>query len=117
MKFYDRQAVCHILTEPQVRVVVQWGQTPADYDLHLVGPTTVTPSDGSPSNRFHVWYSRKSYSEKGRILYIYDGDPSGKTYTASLVQDDTTSYGPRGYKPVPCGGGTICARLVYLYIA
>ncbi len=87
-----RQAMCKELTEPQVRVVVLWGFTPSDLDLHLVGPTNVTPADGAPANRFLVyWSNHKSYSEKTGT-FSNSGDPSGTTYTASLVRDVTAGY-------------------------
>lgn len=58
-----------------MRIVLTWGETPADLDSHLVGPTV----DGS--DEFHIYYSEKSY--------YYDG-----TNQAFLDVDDRYSYGP-----------------------
>jgi|GEM_PF-1628874 len=98
-----RQAICEVLAEPALRVIVLWGPTPEDIDLHLVGPTTIGDTDtGSPNDRFHVfWSSHKTWDE---VLGDYiagdgdsfsNGDTTGTKSTASLVQDITSGgYGP-----------------------
>lgn len=90
-----QQALCQVLAEPQVRVVLLWGAAPADLDLHVVGPTAKAVTvDGAPSDRFHVyWNNRKSFDENTGN-YTAGADPSGASSTTSLVQDDTNSYGP-----------------------
>jgi len=62
----------------QVRVVLTWGNTPRDLDSHLTGPASTT----DPANRFHVYFSSKTFDLDGGIK------------AASLDLDDTTSYGP-----------------------
>ncbi len=88
-----QQALCQVLVEPQVRAVLLWGSNPRDLDLHVVGPTAKTASDGAPTNRFHIWYDERSWDENtGK--YTAAGNPDGTSSTTSLVQDDTTSFGP-----------------------
>lgn len=59
----------------QIRIILDWGETPADLDSHLTGPTV----DGA--GRFHVFYSDD--------VYFADDEP-----VAALDHDDVTSYGP-----------------------
>lgn len=61
------------LSEGQVRIVLEWGETPSDLDSHLTGP------DGS-GGRFHVFYRDEEY-------------PADSS-TAFLDVDDTSSFGP-----------------------
>jgi hypothetical protein len=105
-KNVDRQALCEILTEPHLRVVLLWGATPVDLDLHVVGPTAKTVStDGTPNNRFHVFFqSVKSFNENTGA-YTAAADPTGASSTTSLVQDDTTSYGPEAVNLFGVGSG------------
>jgi len=117
-KDIERQAICEILTEPQVRVILLWGDVPSDLDLHLVGPTTKTITNGNdgndPTNRFHTyWSNQKSYSE-ATGQQIADPDWYGTSATASLVQDDTTSYGPESMNLFKTGGVQF-AKGVYTY--
>jgi hypothetical protein len=117
-KAIGTQALCEVLQEPQVRVVLLWGATPEDLDLHLVGPTTKTLTTGNtgvnPNNRFHTyWSSQKSFNESTGTYYS-NGDPGGVRSTASLVQDDTTSYGPEAQNLFRWGGGQF-ARGYYTY--
>lgn len=56
------------------RVVLSWGETPYDLDSHFTGPTE------SSSERFHIFFVNKDYSEGER--------------SASLDVDDIDSYGP-----------------------
>ncbi len=105
-----RYALCEILVEPHVRVIVQWGPNPRDYDLHVVGPTDNADTgdsrwDGAPTNRFHVyWSGHKSWNENtGR--YLSGADPSGTSSTTSLVQDDTDGYGPEAINLFGYGSG------------
>jgi pimeloyl-ACP methyl ester carboxylesterase len=60
------------LLASEIRIVLTWGLSPSDLDSHLTGP------DDS-GNRFHVYFSDKSYDE---------------TTTANLDVDDQSSYGP-----------------------
>jgi hypothetical protein len=80
-------AICEELAPYQLRVVLLWGLNPKDLDLHLVGPTAGT------DERFHIYWSRKSYDENSKN-YVSGADPAGERSTASLVQDETNSYGP-----------------------
>ncbi len=91
-----RQAICEILSEPQVRVIVLWGNTPDDLDLHLVGPSSqnVSDSDGD-SDRFHTYWSGHKSFDEITGGYSGSGDTTGSSSTASLVQDITSGgYGP-----------------------
>lgn len=63
-----------VLPENEWRIVLTWGQNPADLDAHLKGPL----SDGS---RFHLYWLRR---------YVYDGG----VLVAQLDRDDIDSYGP-----------------------
>jgi len=58
------------LTSGQFRVILTWGQNPADLDSHMTGPA-------ADSSRWHVYFSTKTA-----------GDMCG------LDVDDTSSYGP-----------------------
>jgi hypothetical protein len=102
----SRYALCEILTEPHVRVIVQWGSDPHDLDLHVVGPTNKNnTSDGTPYNRFHVyWSTHKSWNENTGA-YASGGDPAGTSSTTSLVQDDINSYGPESINLFGYGSG------------
>jgi hypothetical protein len=102
----SRYALCEILTEPHVRVIVQWGDSPSDLDLHVVGPTAKNnTSDGTPNNRFHVyWHGHKSWDENTGA-YASGADPTGTSSTTSLVQDDTNSYGPEAINLFGYGSG------------
>ena len=61
----------------EYRIILDWGLTPYDLDSHLTGPT----EDGI--NRFHTYYSNKSYTPTG-----------GLTADVALDRDDRDSYGP-----------------------
>lgn len=101
----SRVAICEILSEPQVRVIVQWSKTPADLDLHVVGPTAKTATDGLPAERFHVyWSNQKSYNENDG-KYSAAADPRGTASTTSLVQDSRTSWGPESINIFGFGSG------------
>lgn len=60
----------------QIRIIMDWGLTPADLDSHLTGPTV----DGS--SRFHVYFGDDAYYG------------AGSDTVAALDHDDTSSYGP-----------------------
>ncbi|MBQ4266002.1 MAG: M4 family metallopeptidase [Clostridia bacterium] len=64
-----------------LRIVLRWGEIPADLDSHLVGP-------GVGSERFHVYFGQKSYDADGE----YESD-AGLCF-AELDYDDVTSFGP-----------------------
>lgn len=107
------QAMCEVLDEPQVRVILLWGgrtsspTDPSDLDLHLVGPTNKTVSvDGAPNNRFHIyWSNSKSFNENtGAYIAGAMGDLTGTQSTSSLVQDDTTYFGPEAINLFRYGG-------------
>jgi hypothetical protein len=97
-----RLALCQNLAPYQIRVTVQWGASPEDLDLHVVGPSarTVQETDstygGPTNNRFHVFYrNQKSFNETlSSGYYSGTGDPNGTSSTTSLVQDTTSGYGP-----------------------
>lgn len=119
------QALCEILQEPQVRVVLLWGLTPTDLDLHVTGPSNSSViADGTPNNRFHVGYIgtggtadsdyNKSFNEKTGA-YPLGGDPGGVKSTTSLVQDDYVGgYGPEAINLFRWGGVQY-ARGFYTY--
>ena len=66
------------LTAGDIRVVLTWGQSPSDLDLHLTGPNV-------DASRFHISYASKLNPA---------GTPPAGAAVASLDRDDTTSYGP-----------------------
>ena len=61
----------------EYRFILTWGATPYDLDSHLTGPT------GTGTDRFHVYFSNKTYTPSGAA-----------TPDVELDVDDTTSYGP-----------------------
>ena len=66
------------ITEPDsIRIVLTWGETPADLDSHLVGPKLYS------EDRFHIYFEDKTYF-----------DDEWHAYIADLDYDDVTSYGP-----------------------
>ena len=65
--------------------VLTWGETPADLDSHLTGPT----SDG----RFHVYYVDMNASDNNETV-------------ANLDRDDVTSYGPETVTLLQQNNGT-----------
>jgi hypothetical protein len=58
------------MSSDQTRIVLTWGASPKDIDLHLTGPAV----EGS---RFHVYWANRNY-----LSYV------------NLDLDDTSSYGP-----------------------
>jgi len=108
-KSVGTQALCEILTEPHVRVVLLWGASPTDLDLHVVGPSNKTVNmDGAPNSRFHVyWANQKSFNENASPngAYIAGADPTGAVSTTSLVQDATNGYGPEAINLFGYGSG------------
>lgn len=72
------------IKEPEsVRIVLRWGATPDDLDSHIVGPGA-----DDPANRFHVYFSDRTYYNDGEY------DSRNSLYAVDLDYDDTTSYGP-----------------------
>lgn len=63
-----RFAVCKKLLDAQMRIVLQWGDRPADLDLHL-----------EKEGGYHISYRNMQISEDG---------------SANLDRDDTDFYGP-----------------------
>lgn len=63
-----------ILNEDEIRIILTWGDAPSDLDSHLTGPA-------ENGNRFHVYYSSKTYYQNGLL-------------NAALDHDDVSSYGP-----------------------
>lgn len=107
-KNIGRQAICSVLTEPQVRVIYLWDAYPSDPDMYMTGPTMVTQSDYAPANRFLIWSGAKSFNERDGAYYDTDiqnhGDWYGEHSTASLVQDGVTGYGPEAINLYRCDG-------------
>lgn len=68
-------ALSSILGANEMRVVLTWGEIPADLDAHLTGP------DDS-GGRFHIYFSNQQYCDSTGSL------------VAELDHDVTTSYGP-----------------------
>ena len=54
-----------VLDDTETRIVLSWGETPADLDAHLIGPAL-------GSNRFHVYYSNKTHYEDGVLMANLD---------------------------------------------
>src|SRR5690606_12402407 len=67
--------------EGALRLVLAWGQTPADLDAHLTGPN-------GTGGRFHVYWVERSYG------------------ATRLDVDDTQSYGPETITVFPTAAGT-----------
>lgn len=65
-----------IIPEGQLRIILRWGETPRDLDSHLVGPNV-----NDANNRFHIYYSNKTYF-------------ANSIRFADLDVDDVTSWGP-----------------------
>lgn len=78
-------ATSQALLGDEFRVVLSWGETPADLDSHLSGPLTDGVADTNPTSRFHVFYADKSYP---------DAPADGSGATVFLDVDDTSSFGP-----------------------
>ncbi|MCP4133481.1 MAG: carboxypeptidase regulatory-like domain-containing protein [bacterium] len=113
---FGRLAMCGVLTEPHIRVVVQWGSSPQDLDLHMVGPSNQTVnSDGDPSDRFHIYWSEKNFNENLSTGYYPGGggDTKGTSTTASLVQDDTSGFGPEAINIYGLDGGYAYGKYNY----
>lgn len=63
-----------ILDQAETRIVLKWGEQPADLDAHLTGPS----EDG---DRFHLYYSEQETYENDELM-------------AQLDIDQRESYGP-----------------------
>jgi hypothetical protein len=68
-------SIAPLVATGQIRIILDWGQTPSDLDSHLTGPTV----DGA--GRFHVYFADDAY--------VVNGDSM-----AALDHDDVSSYGP-----------------------
>lgn len=71
------------LTMDQLRIILEWGESPRDLDSHLIGPK-------SSGGTFHIYYSIRSYLESTVTI-------------ADLDLDDTNGYGPETttiYNPI-----------------
>jgi hypothetical protein len=67
----------------QYRIFLDWGQTPSDLDSHLTGPT-------EGFDRFHTYYSNKSYTPSG------SGSPDVTLDDTSINRTEaTTIYNKR----------------------
>lgn len=76
---FDAVGIC----EPDaIRIILQWGETPADLDSHLVGPGVTA------DERFHVYFGNRSYYADG----TYDSETA--QCAVDLDYDDVTSFGP-----------------------
>ncbi len=67
-----------IIEPDALRIVLTWGATPTDLDVHLVGPASEAKND-----RFHLYYGTKDI-----------GSPKTDDWIADLDYDDRNSYGP-----------------------
>lgn len=66
------------VVEPDfIRVVLTWGASPNDLDLHLVGPNALSTS------RFHLYYGNRDIGVAGT-----------DSWQADLDYDDRTAFGP-----------------------
>ncbi len=59
----------------EIRIVLDWGRTPADLDSHLTGPSS------GRSGRFHIFYQNRTFRQGGARY-------------AALDLDVTQSFGP-----------------------
>ena len=74
------------LTGDQYRVVLKWGNTPADLDSHLI------------NENFHVYYSQKTTSVSDAMLDLDDTDGVGpETVTFTAESNQTYSYYVKDY--------------------
>ena len=64
-----------LIGDDSIRIILDWGRSPADLDSHLTGPRV------EGSGRFHIYFSNKAYRHHGANL-------------ASLDLDVTNSFGP-----------------------
>lgn len=89
------QSLCEHLTGDMVRVVLLWGNSPKDLDLHLTGPVNgnIDSTESGSSNRFHIYWNKRSYDENS-FTYLRSADKTGSMSTASLVEDATEGFGP-----------------------
>lgn len=72
------------LAPPAARIVLQWGESPADLDAHLTGPRP-------PANRFHVFYGNPC--QPGPDTSELTGcQATGQD--ATLDRDDVDGIGP-----------------------
>lgn len=114
-KALGRQALSEVLQPYRLRVVLLWGDTPKDFDLHVVGPSNGIVTGDSPSNnRFHVFYTRKSFTES-TLQYSSSADPVGSFSTTSLVQDAVQGYGPESINLFKLADGTQYADGIYTF--
>ncbi|MCI2253888.1 leucine-rich repeat domain-containing protein [Domibacillus sp. PGB-M46] len=75
IKENQNASVSPVLPDGEVRIVLEWGESPSDLDSHLTGPIP------NSAERFHVYYSNKQQQLSGATL-------------AELDVDDLDSYGP-----------------------
>lgn len=84
----QRSAVNYVLSPEllagEIRIVLEWGSSPADLDSHLTGRT-------SSGSRIEVAYYAKQAAESGKIV-------------AELDIDDTNGYGPETTTIYDAGG-------------
>jgi len=68
-------SITPVVTNGEIRIVLEWGQLPADLDSYLTGIVNETEAS------FEVYYGNKNYYNAGVL-------------EASLDVDDTSSFGP-----------------------
>jgi hypothetical protein len=92
-----------------VRVFVQWGASPADLDLNLVGRSAKNVTEvvnAETGFKFHVFWRQKNFNENtGTYDTASSGDTIGNRSTAALVQDNTSSFGPETINIYGYGSG------------
>lgn len=71
-----------IVNPDEIRVVLQWGETPRDLDSHIVGPGV------NGGSRFHVYWIDRNYYENGAYW------SNDALHAVDLDYDDVTSFGP-----------------------
>lgn len=72
------------ITEPEcIRIVLRWGETPADLDSHMVGPRV------TGTGTFHTYYVNRNYYVNDTINTYTNAD-----FASELDFDDVTSFGP-----------------------
>lgn len=86
------------LSTGEIRIILGWGDNPADLDSHLTGPNAA--SNGSATddvNRFHVYYGHRTED------------------VASLDVDDRSGRGPETVTIMPPTGSTTLRAGLYRY--
>jgi len=88
------------LAANEVRVILNWGENPADLDAHLTGPQPgLAASTINEADRFHIYWWAQSSSDGVAVLDV----------------DDMTSFGPETVTISPPAGAGYLRPGIYRY--